>query len=75
MEFQIFRDIVLNRWESEATLITSTNLESEALQIQLKKLFGDYIQSRLSDSIIVQFPDEDLRISKGLGGHTSVKGE
>ena len=64
MEFQLFRDIIINRWDSEKTLITSSNLESDILMKKLNEMFGDYLVSRLSDSIVLQFPDDDLRKKK-----------
>jgi DNA replication protein DnaC len=66
MEFRLLRDIVINRWDSERTLITSSNLEAGILKDKLKEMFGDYLVSRISDSIILQFPDDDLRQRKEL---------
>jgi DNA replication protein DnaC len=61
MEYQLFRDIIINRWDSGKTLITSSNLESDILMKKLDEMFGDYLVSRLSDSVVIQFPDDDLR--------------
>lgn len=60
-EYQLFRDIALNRWDSGGTLITSTNLEADALNRQFHGVFGEYVMSRLSDSFVINFPDQDLR--------------
>jgi DNA replication protein DnaC len=67
-DYKFFREILLDRWNSERTLITSTNIEGEILLKSLTKLFDDYVVSRLSDSVIIQFPDQDLR-QEGFGGH------
>jgi len=61
LEFQIFRDILIDRYESELTLVTSSNLNAEDLLSELDRMFGGYVTSRLSASILVQFPDIDLR--------------
>lgn len=64
LEFNMFRDILLNRYETETTLVTSANLNAPDLLTELDRLFGGYVTSRLSCSEIVQFPELDLRRSK-----------
>jgi len=61
LEYNMFRDIIINRYEDKRILITSSNLNSIDLIPELDRLFGNYISSRLSDSIIVQFPSIDMR--------------
>lgn len=61
LEYNMFRDILIDRYETKRTLITSSNLSSVDLVPELDRLFGNYISSRLSDSKIIQFPEVDMR--------------
>lgn len=61
LEFICFRDILLDRYEKSHTLITSSNLNAEDLVPELDRMYGGYITSRLSESLIIQFPPVDLR--------------
>ena len=61
LEYNIFRDIIIDRYETKHILITSSNLSSLDLIPELDRLFGNYISSRLSESKIVQFPEIDMR--------------
>lgn len=61
LEFNIFRDILIDRYEKGFHLIASSNFSSIDLLSQLDRLFGAYITSRLSASKIIQFPNIDLR--------------
>ena len=68
MENQIIRDLLIERWDTGQTLVTSTNLDAETLLKDIEEMFGEHIGSRVSDSIIIQFPDDDLR-KQGYGGY------
>lgn len=61
LEFNIFRDILIDRYEKGYYIVASSNFSSVDLLGQLDRLFGAYITSRLSDSKIIQFPNIDLR--------------
>jgi DNA replication protein DnaC len=61
LEQNIFRDILIDRYEKGYMLITTSNLNSVDLIPELDRLFGNYITSRVADSLVVQFPDIDLR--------------
>ena len=61
LEFNIFRDILIDRYEKGYYIIASSNFSSVDLLGQLDRLFGAYITSRLSESKIIQFPNIDLR--------------
>ena len=61
LEYNILRDILIERYETRHILITSSNLSSIDLVPELDRLFGSYISSRLSESKIVQFPEIDFR--------------
>jgi DNA replication protein DnaC len=64
-EYIAFQEIILTNWDREKTLITSTNLDGSVLLQELEKNFDEHIASRLKDSTIIQFPDDDLRGNKG----------
>lgn len=61
LEHTILRDILLDRYDKNYTLITSCNFHSSELLTELDRLFGAYLTSRLSQSKLVQFPSIDLR--------------
>jgi DNA replication protein DnaC len=61
MEFNLFRDILIDRYETNTTLVTSSNLNSEDLISELDRLFGGYVVSRMADSSVIQFPEFDFR--------------
>lgn len=61
MEFTILRDIIIERYEKSNTLVASSNLNAEDVLGELDRMYGGYITSRLSESVILQFPDIDLR--------------
>lgn len=64
--------IICDRWDFGKTLITTTNLESSVLFSTMATSFGSHIVSRLkSDSEIIQFPDQDMRL-QGYGSHRKV---
>ena len=64
LEYQLFRDIILNRWDSDSVLVTSTNLVDPVLMKKLEEVFGDHLVSRLSDNTTLVFPYEDIRKEK-----------
>jgi hypothetical protein len=61
MEFVAFQQIIINRWETGRTLITSTNLHGSVLMKTLQGLYDPHVSSRLKDSVIIEFPNQDLR--------------
>lgn len=61
LEFNIFRDILIDRHETNSTLITSCNLSAIDFLSEMDRLFGNYITSRLNGGKIVQFPNVDFR--------------
>ena len=61
LEFQTLRDVLLDRYERNLCLIASSNLNSDDLIPEIDRLFGNYVSSRLSNSVIVQFPAVDFR--------------
>ena len=61
LEQTILRDLVLNRYDSDKFLITTSNFTSLELLPEMDRMFGDYIVSRLHESKIIQFPAVDLR--------------
>lgn len=61
LEFNMLRDILLDRHEKGRMLITSTNIDSVDLMAEIDRLFGSYVTSRLANSTVVQFPKIDLR--------------
>ena len=67
LDHQVMRDIFINRWDSAKILVASTNVEAEFLLEEMRNIFTGHVVSRLVGSIIIQFPDQDLRGS-GLSG-------
>lgn len=61
LEFTIFRDVILDRYDKGYHLIATSNFGSVELLSEIDKLFGGYITSRLANSKIIQFPQIDLR--------------
>lgn len=61
LEFNIFRDILIDRFENNLTLVTTCNLTQMDFMKRMDVLFGNYITSRLSSSLVVEFPNIDLR--------------
>lgn len=61
LEQTMMRDILIDRYDKQKTLITSSNLNREDFMKEMGRLFGSYISSRLNDSLIIQFPAIDLR--------------
>ena len=61
LEFTVFRDIILDRYDKGHHLIASSNFGSIELLSEIDKLFGSYVTSRLANSKIIQFPNIDLR--------------
>ena len=61
LEYITFRDLLIDRYDKNYTLITSCNFHSSEVLTELDRLFGGYVTSRLSQSKIIQFPDVDLR--------------
>jgi len=61
LEYNMFRDILIDRYEKQNILITSSNIKSLDLLAEMDKLFGGYITSRLNDSEVISFPDKDFR--------------
>lgn len=61
LEFTIFRDILIDRYERQNVLVTSSNLDAIDLLPEIDKLFGGYVASRIHASEIIQFPAIDFR--------------
>lgn len=58
IEGQIFKEIILNRWEEKKHLICTSNYDSPTLQRMIKNVFGSYVHSRvLGSSKFIDFPD------------------
>jgi len=61
LEHNIFRDIIVDRYEKNYCLVASSNFTASDFLSEMDRLFGDYIVSRLSEAQIIQFPNLDLR--------------
>jgi len=61
LEFNVFRDILIDRFENNFVLVTTCNLAAINFMEAMDKLFGSYITSRLSASSVIEFPEVDLR--------------
>jgi DNA replication protein DnaC len=62
MEGQMFRDLLLDRWENNRHLICTSNYDPVTLRRMLRTVFGEYVLSRVEgSSMFVKFPDEDFR--------------
>jgi DNA replication protein DnaC len=64
LEQTILRDLLIERYESKGVLVLSSNLTWKDLQHEFDRIFGDYVSSRMSDSIVVEFPRVDFRRKK-----------
>ena len=65
LEFNMLRDILLDRYEKGYMAILSCNMRSVELMQEVDKLFGAYVTSRVSsNSDILQFPALDFREKK-----------
>jgi len=57
IEGQVFRDVLLDRWENCKHLICTSNYTPADLQRMIKNVFGDYVLSRVLGSCkFVEFP-------------------
>jgi len=61
LEHNMLRDILIDRYDKQYCLVISSNLMAEDLMAELNRLFGAYIMSRVSDSMVIQFPCTDFR--------------
>jgi len=61
LEYTVFKDLILDRYDKGAHLIASSNLNSTEILSNFQGLFGDHITSRLGGASIIQFPSIDLR--------------
>jgi DNA replication protein DnaC len=62
MEGQIFRDVLLDRWENCKHLICTSNYDKATLRRMIKTVFGEYVLSRVEgSSMFIQFPEKDFR--------------
>lgn len=62
IEGQVFRDILLDRYENKKHLICTSNYTKQELLRMLKGVFGDYVLSRVeSSSVFIQFNTKDFR--------------
>ena len=64
MEQTLLRDILIERYESKGVLVISSNLSWKELVHEFDRLFGDYISSRIADSVVIEFPNVDFRRKK-----------
>lgn len=65
MEGQMFRDLLLDRWENSRHLICTSNYDPVTLRRMLRTTFGEYVLSRVEgSSIFVSFPEKDWRKEK-----------
>jgi len=64
MEHIALQQLILNRWDTGRTLITSTNLPGDMLIETLGKVYTTHIASRLENSVIIDFPNQDFRKGK-----------
>lgn len=65
MEGQVFRDLLLDRFENEKHLICTSNYTKLELCRMIKSVFGEYMLSRVeSSSLFIQFPNTDFRKEK-----------
>jgi DNA replication protein DnaC len=62
MESQVFRDMLLDRFENQRFLIATSNYSSTELKRMVKGVFGEYVSSRIESSgIYIDFPKKDFR--------------
>jgi len=65
MESQVFRDMLLDRFENKKYLIATSNYSSTELKRMIRSVFGDYVISRVASSgIFIDFPKTDFRKKK-----------
>jgi DNA replication protein DnaC len=62
MESQVFREILIDRFENKKVLIATSNYSASELKRMVLGTFGDYVLSRLDSSgLFVEFPKLDFR--------------
>jgi len=62
IEGQVFRDILLDRYEHEKFLVCTSNYNKTELLRMIRGVFGEYVSSRVeSSSIFMQFSSKDFR--------------
>jgi DNA replication protein DnaC len=62
IEGQVFRDLMLDRYENEKFLVCTSNYDKKELLRMISGVFGAYIHSRVSSSsIFLEFPVGDFR--------------
>jgi len=62
MESQVFRDMLLDRFENKKFLVATSNYSSTELKRMIRSVFGDYVISRVDSSgIFIDFPRTDFR--------------
>jgi DNA replication protein DnaC len=64
IEQTLLQEIIINRYEYKKTLVMSMNVEKADLIANFNRLFGEYISSRLSDVLVLEFPRIDFRKRK-----------
>ena len=65
MEYQIFKDILLDRFENKRLLVCTSNFTSIELKRMIKGTFGEYVLSRVeSAGFFLDFPRIDFRREK-----------
>lgn len=65
MEFQVLKDILLDRFENKRVLVSTTNFSSSELKRMIRSAFGEYVASRIeSTGDFIDFPKQDFRRSK-----------
>lgn len=65
IEGQVFREILLDRYESNKFLVATSNYTATEMKRMVRSVHGDYVLSRLeSSSIFVEFPKGDFRRSE-----------
>jgi DNA replication protein DnaC len=65
MEFQCFRDTLINRWDENKILLFTSNFNHEDLIKFVTTSYGTYVASRVvSSAKIIEFPRKDFRFEK-----------
>ena len=62
LEYTIFKDLILDRYDKGYHLLVSCNLSSVDLLPDITKLFGEHISSRIASAKVIQFPLVDFRM-------------
>jgi DNA replication protein DnaC len=65
MEFNIFRDTLIDRWDNNKVMLFTSNFSRDELVKFVTTSYGNYVASRVvSSSKIIEFPKKDFRFAK-----------